>query len=271
MMAPTATTRAPREVARAAVSRVERPVVTTSSTITTRSPWRRVKPRRSPISSPLRSLKRKGTPRPAATSWPMMTPPSAGDSTESGWNCRSSSARSCPTWRARTGSSSSRAHCTYAEEWRPEESRKCPRRRAPLSSSICIRIRSSRLTNRLLPVNVVLVELLVEIAARRVDRLRRLGDVPVVLLQLVEKEHAFRQVAELAQGADRQQGGRELGTGAAGGRDHVLAGDLVARREDQHALDQVLELADVPLPGQRLEVGHGLGGELLGLVVVLVG
>src|SRR3954447_24104739 len=126
----------------------------------------------------------------------MMTPPSAGDSTESGWNCRSNSARSCPTLRARTGSSSSRAHCTYASEWRPEESRKWPRRRAPLSSSIANRIRWSRLTNGLLPVNVVLVELLVEVAARSVDRLGRLGDVPVVLLQLVEEEHALGQIAE---------------------------------------------------------------------------
>ena len=79
MMAPIATTRAPRAVASEAVSRVERPVVTTSSMITTRSPWRRVKPRRSPISSPLRSVKRKGTPSSAATSWPMMMPPRAGE------------------------------------------------------------------------------------------------------------------------------------------------------------------------------------------------
>jgi hypothetical protein len=68
MMAPMAMTRAPWVVARAAVSNVERPVVTTSSMITILSPWRRVNPRRIPISSPLRSLKRKGTPSAAATS-----------------------------------------------------------------------------------------------------------------------------------------------------------------------------------------------------------
>src|SRR5436305_7598800 len=156
----------------------------------------------------------------------MMIPPSAGESTESGWNERSISARSRPTLRARRGSSSSRAHCTYAAEWSPEESRKWPRRRAPLSSSICVRMSWSRLTDGLLPVDVVLVELLVEVAARRVDRLRRLGDVPVVLLQLVEEEHALREVAELAQGGDRQQRGGELGAGAAGRGDDVLAGDL---------------------------------------------
>src|SRR5690242_474725 len=47
--------------------------------------------------------------------------------------------------------------------------------------------------------DVVLLELLVEVAARRVDHFRRLGDVPVVFPKLVDEERAFGHLFELAE------------------------------------------------------------------------
>src|SRR5262249_12392805 len=49
--------------------------------------------------------------------------------------------------------------------------------------------------------NLVLLELLVEIAARRVDDLGGLRDIPAVLAQLGNEIRALRAVLELAQGA----------------------------------------------------------------------
>src|ERR1700730_14275739 len=50
-----------------------------------------------------------------------------------------------------------------------------------------------------LPLDVVLLDLLVEVRARRVDRLSGLGDVPAVLAQLGQDEGLLRLVLELLQ------------------------------------------------------------------------
>src|SRR4029079_14660665 len=49
--------------------------------------------------------------------------------------------------------------------------------------------------------DAVLFELLVQIAARRADHLRRLRDVPAVLAQLAEEKRPLRRILELAQGS----------------------------------------------------------------------
>ena len=81
MMAAAPTTCAPAARATSIVSRVEPPVVTTSSTTRTRSPASNEKPRRSVSVPSWRSAKMARTPSARATSWPMTMPPSAGDRT----------------------------------------------------------------------------------------------------------------------------------------------------------------------------------------------
>ena len=66
------------------VSRVEPPVVTTSSTTSTLSSGPSEKPRRSVSAPSWRSAKIARTPSARATSWPMTMPPSAGDRTRGG-------------------------------------------------------------------------------------------------------------------------------------------------------------------------------------------
>ena len=82
-MAEAATTSAPAALATSIVSRVDPPVVTTSSTTSTRSPAAIVKPRRSFSAPSSRSAKSARAPMARATSCPMTIPPSAGDNTVS--------------------------------------------------------------------------------------------------------------------------------------------------------------------------------------------
>ena len=70
------------------VSRVDPPVVTTSSMTTTRSVSVSMNPRRSVSTPSCRSANSARTPRARPTSWPMTTPPSAGDSTTVGFKSR---------------------------------------------------------------------------------------------------------------------------------------------------------------------------------------
>src|SRR6266850_612232 len=69
------TTFAPLAAKAATVSRVEPPVVTTSSTTSTLSPGETEKPRRNTIVPFSRSVQMKRAPRARATSWPIMRPP----------------------------------------------------------------------------------------------------------------------------------------------------------------------------------------------------
>ena len=78
------TTSAPAARATSIVSRVDPPVVTTSSTTRTRSPGASENPRRSISLPSCRSAKIARTPSARPTSWPMTMPPSAGDRTRLG-------------------------------------------------------------------------------------------------------------------------------------------------------------------------------------------
>ena len=109
------TTSAPAARATSIVSRVDSPVVTTSSTTTTRSRGARLEP--APQQEPAVLPFGENAPArraPRATSWPMITPPSAGDSTAAGDRSRTRSASSSaerasrlrdPGGRARTAGS----------------------------------------------------------------------------------------------------------------------------------------------------------------------
>src|SRR4051812_19314837 len=116
--------------------------------------------------------------------------------------------------------------------------------------------------------DLILLELLVQIAARRADHFRRLRDVPAVLAQLADEEHALGVLLELAQGARLRRvavtglfrRGRSAaagpGTWRADGFRQVSEVDRVAAGHDDHPLDGVAQLADVAAPavaGQRVE------------------
>ena len=103
MMAAAPTTSAPAPRATSMVSRVDPPVVTTSSTTSTRSPGAIVKPRRSVSARSCRSTKMARTPSARATSCPMTIPPIAGDSTSPTPRCRRRSARATPQASASAG------------------------------------------------------------------------------------------------------------------------------------------------------------------------
>src|SRR5512141_980387 len=101
----------------------------------------------------------------------------------------------------------------------------------------------------------VLLEFFIEVRPRRVDLPGRLGDVPAVGLELGQQKIALGEVAELAQRLD-SCGVREGGLGLLPqGLRQVLPLDRLAVGHDQETLDDVLELADVALPG---EGRHGL-------------
>src|SRR5262249_43862085 len=102
----------------------------------------------------------------------------------------------------------------------------------------------------------VLLEFLVEIAARRPDDFRRLRDVPVVLTELADEKRPLGRLLELAQRA------RALLFAVAGGGARLDADDVaqvvgvdrVAGRHDDQTLGGVLETAAVALPPGRRRV-----------------
>src|ERR1017187_6788045 len=134
---PAASTRPPAARRTPMTSAVLPPVVITSSTTTAVSPGATVKPRRSAIFSVAasRSVKRKRVPSARATSWPMMRPPRAGETTRlifPGASVRSSWASDRPSLSAAAGCCSTSAHCRYSALCRPLVRRKWPSRYAPV-------------------------------------------------------------------------------------------------------------------------------------------
>ncbi len=92
-----------------------------------------------------RSAKMAGTPPPLppfgsgkarATSWPMMMPPSAGDTTASMVASEKSAASARPSFSAERGYCKTSAHCTYVPLCRPLVSSKWPCRMAPEASNM---------------------------------------------------------------------------------------------------------------------------------------
>src|SRR4051812_32961870 len=195
-----ATVRAPICCSISMTSRVDLPVVNTSSTTTTGASAWISKPRRSVNAPSCRSAKRNGRFNARATSWPMMMPPIAGETTRAGANSDRSAASSPPAASARSGHWSSLAHWRYRSECNPDESRKCPVRSAPVSSksgSWTTR-RSYQLSLKiLLPRDLVVLDLLVEVRPRRVDDFGGPADVPAVLSELRHEELALRVFLEL--------------------------------------------------------------------------
>src|SRR5262249_14253989 len=125
------TTCAPAASATAIVSRVEPPVVITSSTISTRSSGSSVNPRRSMSAPSCRSAKSARTRSARPTSCPITIPPSAGDSTAVACRCRVRPAIALPRRSAYAGCCSTSALCRYRSLCSPDESLKCPSSSAP--------------------------------------------------------------------------------------------------------------------------------------------
>src|SRR5712691_11891103 len=108
--------------------------------------------------------------------------------------------------------------------------------------------------------DLVLLQLLVQIAARRTDDLGGLRDVPAVLPQLADQEHAFGVFLEFAERPQLHVGGvaaalrrrKRCGTARGGRRPDALGQvgqiDRVAAGHDDQPLDGVAQLADVALP-----------------------
>ena len=106
-----ATTLAPSPCNAATVSRVEPPVVTTSSTTSTLSCGETEKPRRKTILPFSRSVQMKRAPSARATSWPIMRPPIAGETTVSIFSDLKLSAMLRPNASASRGCCKTSAHC----------------------------------------------------------------------------------------------------------------------------------------------------------------
>ncbi len=99
-----ATTSAPASFSASIVSRVDPPVVITSSTTSVFSPFEILKPRRNVIFPASRSVQTNRAPNARATSWPITIPPIAGDAT----NCIP-----CPANCAAIASPNAAAFCGY--------------------------------------------------------------------------------------------------------------------------------------------------------------
>src|SRR5690348_920552 len=125
----------------AIVSRVDPPVVHTSSTTSTRSPGLNANPLLSAI-RPEESLSTNiaRTPSPRATSCPTSTPPNAGEATQSTAMSRNFAASSLPSRSAMSGYCNTSAHCTYIALCLPLDSSKCPCLTAPTRSNTCCRL-----------------------------------------------------------------------------------------------------------------------------------
>src|SRR5262245_51149285 len=117
----------------------------------------------------------------------------------------------------------------------------------------------------------VLLQLLVEVAARSVDRLGGGGDVPVEFPELFHEELALGGVLELLQRVVLRRRGAGGGHPAAAQPGQVLERDRLPLGHDQQALDRALELPHVAPPGERAQLFQGVGIERLGLAVVVLG
>src|SRR5262245_6016377 len=117
-------------------------------------------------------------------------------------------------------------------------------------------------TGIVLPVSflrdLVLLQFLVQVAARCVDYFRGFGNVPPVLAQFCDEVRALGAVLELAERAGldgfpvaafryrRNAGGPKAVR-------QIRRLDRVAGRHDDQPLDRVPKLADIPLPSMALE------------------
>src|SRR5258708_39866598 len=95
----------------------------------------------------------------------------------------------------------------------------------------------------------VLLELLVEVAARRADDLGGLGNVPGVLPELLDEKLTLGGLLELAQGPGGEVTVAGFRRGGGPGLDpndvaEVVGVDRIPRRHDQQALDGVSQLAN---------------------------
>src|SRR5207247_11094866 len=103
--------------------------------------------------------------------------------------------------------------------------------------------------------DLVLLQLLVQVAAGRADHFGGLRDVPAVFAELADQKHALRVLLELAQRPQLRRvavAGRRRAPPAARGRPHAVGQirqiDRVGAGHDDQLLDGVAKLADVALP-----------------------
>src|SRR4051794_4130770 len=170
--AASAITSAPAARTASIASREESPVVTTSSTISTRVPGSSEKPRRSSKVPWGRSTNIAGLPSARPISWPMITPPIAGDTTASIRSRTSAgifAASARASRSARAGSIRTRAHCRYFGLRSPDERMKCPSSNAPAARN------SPRMSSSL----IISVRPLSRFATRAKCRLRRWKAAPI--------------------------------------------------------------------------------------------
>src|SRR3989304_2084521 len=137
-----------------------------------------------------------------------------------------------------------------------------PRRRFPLPRAALLTVGFLR--------DLVLFELLVEIASGGADDLCGLRDVPVVLPELGDQKGPLAHFLELLQCARRQMVRRDRLIGVAYVvRKNVDADDLTAGH-DEEPLHGIPQLADVALPRVFLQTLHSLGRESLLPQVILL-
>src|SRR2546430_5770929 len=125
-------------------------------------------------------------------------------------------------------------------------------------------------TRTALSFDSVLLDLLVEVRPRRVDRLRGLGDVPAVLAQFREDERFLCFVLEVLQLGKMHRAADDLRGGAEEFGRQIGNVDRVCRHHDHQPLDHVAQLADVAAPLRVLQCAQRGGRELLLVLVVIL-
>ena len=117
-------------------------------------------------------------------------------------------------------------------------------------------------------IDAQLLALLVEMAALEAQAARGVGDVAAVGAQALADRLALVGVDEIAQRAVERRRAAADGGRAGQRRAHVGGGDGVGVGEDQHALDDVAQLAHVAFPRLFLEEGKRFRGEPPGAPVM---
>src|SRR5688500_6552302 len=99
-----------------------------------------------------------------------------------------------------------------------------------------------------LALDVVLLDLLVEIRARRIDRFSGLRDVPSVFAQFRENERLLRFVLELLERVEAHAAGDDVGRRTEELSRQIGDVDRIRGHHDDQPLDEIADLADVPAP-----------------------
>src|SRR5262249_15586822 len=96
--------------------------------------------------------------------------------------------------------------------------------------------------------DLVVLDLLVEIRARRLDDLGRAADVPAVLAETGDEELALGELLEVGKGRQLETAVRDLGRLHPDLGRQIACVDRIGVRHDEDALDEIAQLADVARP-----------------------